>query len=89
MNNGIVETFKPSAELSKLTIQPNEIIVIKIDTNKYTLDEAEEIYQQIINDIPEEYQNNIIGIPSGIEMETADIDYLIQRLEYVKNECLH
>ena len=89
MNNGIIETFKPSAELSKLTIQPNEIIIIKIDTNKYTLDEAEEIYQQIINDIPEEYQNNIIGIPSGIEMETADIDYLIQRLEYIKNDCIY
>ena len=60
----------PTATLEKLKIQPNEILVIKIDTRYYDLGQASEIYQEIIN-----------SLPANIKLEPTSIEHLIKTLE--------
>lgn len=69
----------PTATFEKLKVQPDEVLVIKIDTRYYDPKEASAIYQEIVNSLPAEI--NCVGMPSNIELEPALIKELIQRLE--------
>ena len=86
-NNDIIATIPPIAELSKIQVQPDELVVIKFDTNKHDIWECREIYQQIINELPAGV--HAIGIPVGIELERTTIEEMIRRLEECRDGILH
>lgn len=68
-----------AATLEKLKVQPDEVLVIKIDTRYYDLEQASIIYQEIVDQLPAGI--NCVGIPSNIELEPTLIKHLIQNLE--------
>lgn len=68
-----------AATLEKLKVQPDEVLVIKIDTRYYDLGQASIIYQEIVDQLPAGI--NCVGIPSNIELEPTLINHLIQNLE--------
>ena len=76
---GVYAPILPAAELKQLSFNPNDVLVIKIDTDKYKLDEASTIYQEIVSKLPEGL--NAVGIPVGIELDVENIDHLIKTLE--------
>ena len=59
-----------------------DIVVIKIDINNYDIEEANNIYNRLINSELAEY--NCVGIPTGVDLEVENIDYLINYLEELK-----
>ena len=54
---------------------------MKIDINKYDIEEANSIYKNIANQFP---HNKCIGIPSGVDLSIESIDNLISTLEAMK-----
>ena len=78
-DNGITATIPPVAELSKIQVKPDEILVVKIDTNRFDIKTAYDIYIDIRNALPEEI--TVIGIPTGIELEISTIQEMIEALE--------
>lgn len=82
--NDIISKFEPTAELQKLEIKENEILVVKIDTNKYDISKAQDIFFDIKIALPKSVRTHIIGIPTGIELETSTIDEMIKILESMK-----
>lgn len=76
---GVYAPILPAAELKQLSFNPNDVLVIKIDTDKYKLDEVSKIYQEIVSQLPKGL--NAIGIPVGIELDVENIDHLIKTLE--------
>lgn len=59
-----------------------DIVVIKIDTNQYNIEQARSIYDSLVNSELSDY--HCVGIPTGIELEAHNIDYLIDYLEGLK-----
>jgi hypothetical protein len=59
-----------------------DIVVIKIDTNRYDVEKASNIYNRLVNNELAEY--NCVGIPTGVDLEVETIDYLINYLEELK-----
>lgn len=82
--NDIISKFEPTVELQKLEIKENEILVVKIDANKYDADKAQEIFLKITDTLPESVRTHVIGIPTGIEFEISTIDEMIKILESMK-----
>ena len=78
-DTGKMSIIPPAATLETLKVNPDEILVVKIDTDYYDLNKASEIYQKIVNSLPEGI--NCIGIPKGIELESTTIEDLIKILE--------
>ena len=74
-------------EVKTLTFNPGEVLVIKIDTDKYSLEEANKLYNHITKQIPDHIP--VIGIPVGVELDIESINYLIKQLEEMKNDLLH
>jgi predicted nuclease with TOPRIM domain len=66
-------------DVEKITIQPTEAIVVKIDTDRYDLDTACDLFHEIKNLLPSNIP--MIAIPTGIELEHQDIKYIISELE--------
>ena len=85
-DNGVTAIIPSMAELQKLTFESNDILVVKNDTDKYSLDKASEIYQEIVSHLPKDL--NAIGIPVGIELDIQNIDWMIEELQRWKNEHL-
>ena len=83
---GVYAPILPAAELKQISFNPNDILVVKINTDKYSLDKASEIYQEIVSQLPKGL--NTIGIPAGIELDIQDIDWMIEELQRWKNEHL-
>lgn len=83
---GVYAPILPAAELKQLSFNPNDILVVKIDTDRYSLDKASEIYQEIVSHLPKDL--NAIGIPVGIELDIQNIDWMIEELQRWKNEHL-
>ena len=83
MCDGIISSFEPAAifEPIKMELEDNEVILIKINIDKYDIGEANSIYKNIANQFP---HNKCIGIPSGVELSIENIDYLINTLEDMK-----
>ena len=78
-DTGKMGIIPPAATLETLKVNPDEILVVKIDTDYYDLNQAGEIYKEIANSLPEGI--NCIGIPKGIELEPTTIEDLIKTLE--------
>ena len=78
MFNSIIEKIT-SMELK----DQNNVIVIKFDTEKYDVEACADLYRSI-SEHPKLQQFNIIGLPSGVDMEVDWIDSLIERLEGMK-----
>lgn len=78
-DTGKMSIIPPVATFETLKVEPNEILVVKIDTKYYDLHKASDIYQEIVNSLPEGI--NCIGIPEGIELEPTLIKDLIKILE--------
>ena len=78
-DTGKIGLIPPTATFEKLKVQPDEVLVIKIDTRYYDLGQASIIYQEIIDQLPAGI--NCVGIPSNIELEPTLIKHLIQNLE--------
>ena len=57
--------------LEKLSLQDNDVVVVKVDRNKW----------RVNKDIS---PNPVMAIPDGIRLETKSIDYMIQYLEDMK-----
>lgn len=85
MSDGLIGKFEPQAELQKISLQPNEVLIVKIDIDKIDLETANNICKQIILSFPEENRNQIIGIPIGIDLDIAQINDMIDYLEEMKN----
>lgn len=66
--------------LEKLSLQDNDVVVMKVDTQKWGVKEFEPLYHAIKDISP----NPVIAIPDGISLGTKNIDYLIQYLEDMK-----
>lgn len=67
-------------ELSKLSLQENDIVVIKVDPQKWNVDK----FISLFNAIKDISSCPVIAIPNGIDLETESIDYMIQYLEDMK-----
>lgn len=85
MSDGLIGKFEPQAELSKISLQPNEVLVVKINTDKIDLEATNDIYKKITLSFPEDNRNQIIGIPIGIDFSIEQIDDMIDYLEEMKN----
>lgn len=64
----------------------SDIVVVKIDTGRYNLDDASSLYESILERLP---GYDVIGVPVGIDLEVQDLDYLIEFLTNVKEERLN
>lgn len=69
-------------EIENFTTKPNDIILMKFNTDDYTFNEA----LQIFNDLKATFSDNIvIAIPQGITLETKTkqeiIDYLNKEVD--------
>lgn len=64
----------------------NDVVVVKIDTNYYNICEARSIYVNIIEQLS---GYNVVGIPTGINLEIKDLNYLIDYLTKIKEERLN
>lgn len=74
-------------EIQGLPVDKNsDIVVVKIDTNRYNLDDANSLYESILARLP---GYDVIGIPVGIDLEIQDLDYLINFLTNIKEERLN
>ena len=78
-DTGKIGLIPPTATFEKLKVQPDEVLVIKIDTRYHDLGQASKIYQEIVDNLPAGI--NCVGIPSNIELEPTSIEYLIKTLE--------
>ena len=69
-----------SIALDKLSPTDNDVIVVKVDTEKYTVDKFGKIFRAIkdISPCP------VIAIPEGIELQIDSIDYMINYLQSMK-----
>lgn len=81
-----LKQFEPYGEVEHFEYpKANEIFVIKIDIDKYNLEDANLIYKRIINQLPTDCL--IIGLPKGIDLEIWDEDMInvtIKELKAVK-----
>ena len=71
-------------DIQKLKIpqtESNEVIIVKIDIDIYDLNEAQSIFTLIRDTLNTQ---NIIGIPTGVEMSVSEIDDAIKYLEDMK-----
>ena len=66
--------------LSKLSLQENDVIVVKVDPTKWDADK----FVPLFNAIKEISPNPAIVIPDGIYLGTENIDSMIQYLEDMK-----
>ena len=73
-------------EVKTFTFNPGEVIVVKIDTDRYDLESASELYTKITSRVPDHIP--VIGIPVGVELDVESINYLIKQLEEMKNDLL-
>lgn len=66
--------------LDKLSPTDNDVIVVKVDTEKYTVDKFRKIFRAIkdISPCP------VIAIPEGIELQVDGIDFMINYLQSMK-----
>ena len=62
-------------DVEKITIQPTEVIVVKIDTDRYDMVTASDLFHEIKNLLPSNIP--MIAIPTGVELENRDIKYII------------
>ena len=59
-------------ELQKIKLEPDEHLLVKINSNMFTIEEAQEIYKSIRACFPEDA--NIVGYPSpGIEFQVVKL----------------
>lgn len=66
--------------LSKLSLQENDVIVVKVDPTKWDVDK----FVPLFNAIKEISPNPAIVIPDGVYLGTKNIDYMIQYLKDMK-----
>ena len=66
--------------LSKLPLQENDVIVLKVDPTKWAADK----FVTLFNAIKEISPNPAIVIPDGVYLGTENIDYMIQYLKDMK-----
>jgi hypothetical protein len=86
-DNDIIAIIPPMAEVSKIQVKPDELLVVKFDTNKYDILDCRDIFQQISAELP--IGAHAIAIPIGIELERTTIEEMIKRLEECKDGILH
>lgn len=69
-------------ELSKLHLDPEDIILIKIDINEFDIEEAEQIFKNFKKVLP---NTPMICIPKGVEITAKHkqdlINYLINEVD--------
>lgn len=68
--------------LEKLSLQDNDVVVMKVDTQKWGVKEFAPLYHAIKDISP----NPVIAISDGISLGTKNIDYLIQYLQDMKKD---
>ena len=78
-DNGVTAIISSMAELSKIQVKPDEILIVKIDTSRFNISEAYNIYMNIKNALPEGI--TVIGLPIGIELEVSTVQDTIETLE--------
>ena len=78
-DNGVTAIIPPMAELSKIQVKPDEILIVKIDTNRFNISEAYNIHMNIRNALPEGI--TVISLPIGVELEVSTIQETIETLE--------
>ena len=66
--------------LSKLSLQENDVIVVKVDPTKWDTDK----FVPLFNAIKDISPNPAIVIPDGVYLGTENIDYMIQYLKDMK-----
>lgn len=66
--------------LEKLSLQDNDVVVMKVDTQKWGVKEFMPLFDAIKDISP----NPVIAIPDGIYLGAKSIDYMIQCLEEMK-----
>lgn len=86
-DNGVTAIIPSVAHLEKIQVKPDELVVVKFETNRYDIEDCREIYQQIIEELPAGV--HAIGIPVGIELERTTIEDMIKRLEECKDGILY
>ena len=64
----------------------SDIVVVKIDTNRYDIEDANALYKSIVDRLP---GYDIVGIPTGIDLEIQNLDYLIEYLTNIKEKKLN
>lgn len=78
-DTGKISIIPPTATFKTIKVQSDEVLVVKIDTQRYTLEQASEIYQDIVKQLPDDIR--CIGVPTGIEVEPTLIKDPIKCLE--------
>ncbi len=82
-NNFIIDKIT-DIELKKLVINPSdkEVLIMKIDIDKYDLNTANKLFYEVKKSLPEEVK--VIGVPVGVDFEVDEIDNIIKHLEEQK-----
>lgn len=86
MSDGLIGEFESQAELQKISLGPDEVLIVKFDVDKIGLRHVNWIFEQIIEKLPEYRKNQVVGIPIGIDLDIQQIDYLIDYLKEMKNK---
>ena len=74
-------------DIQGLSMDKNsDVVVVKIDTNRYDVYEARFIYDNILKQLS---GYNVVGIPTGIDLEIKNLNYLIDFLTNIKEERLN
>lgn len=86
MSDGLIGKFEPQAELQKISLDSDEVLIVKFDIDKIGLENANWIFERVIEKLPEYRKNQVVGIPIGIDLDIQQIDYLIDYLKEMKNK---
>lgn len=86
-DNGVTAIIPPVAHLEKIQVKPDELVVVKFDTNKYDIEDCRQIYSEIIEALPAGV--HVMGIPVGVELERTTIEQMIKQLEECKDGILY
>jgi hypothetical protein len=82
------ETLHEGISIEKLDLpKENQILVIKIDIEKYDIEVAAEIFENIKSMYPED--TKILGLPKDVVLNNLDveeIDAVIEQLEIMKEQ---
>ena len=81
------ECIIDSVQSLEIKNKDSDIVVIKFNTNKFNIMQCQEIYREIINELP--VGAHAIGIPIGIELERTTIEEMIKRLGDCRDGILH
>ena len=73
--------MEKQVELIKKELKPNDIIIVKIDIEKFDIEECKHVYEEVRKQFP---NNQVVGLADGVELQFRDWEYLYQYVMSIK-----